>query len=221
MLLNRERATQVMEKHGLDGLVAAFPENIQYLSDYYGPALLMCAQLHGLCGAAARSAGADRPGDAVHHGLPPGAYADLGPQRRRLRHLGDALHHRRAAGLRQQSGGIRRGRASAQPEGAPRSHALSGPGGRADEAAGSAAHPPLRPIPRQARAQRLVRAEAGAAGRRPGRGQARVRRSARAGMVGRFGHGVGVRYRRAQHLPRNPDGEERGGDRPCSPAPAA
>ncbi len=41
MLLNRERATQVMEKHGLDGLVAAFPENIQYLSDYYGPALLM------------------------------------------------------------------------------------------------------------------------------------------------------------------------------------
>ncbi len=41
MLLNRERATQVMEKHGLDGLVAAFPENIYYLTDYYGPALLM------------------------------------------------------------------------------------------------------------------------------------------------------------------------------------
>ena len=41
MLLNRERATQVMEKHGLDGLVAAYPENFYYLTDYYGPALLM------------------------------------------------------------------------------------------------------------------------------------------------------------------------------------
>lgn len=41
MLLNRERATQVMEKHGLDGLVAAFPENIYYLTDYFGPAMLM------------------------------------------------------------------------------------------------------------------------------------------------------------------------------------
>ena len=33
MLLNRERANQVMDRHGLDGLVAAFPENIYYLSD--------------------------------------------------------------------------------------------------------------------------------------------------------------------------------------------
>ena len=41
MLLNRERATQVMEKHGLDGLVAAFPENIYYLSDYWGSMFLM------------------------------------------------------------------------------------------------------------------------------------------------------------------------------------
>lgn len=41
MLLNRERANQVMDRHGLDGLVAAFRENIYYLSDYWGPMFLM------------------------------------------------------------------------------------------------------------------------------------------------------------------------------------
>ena len=41
MLLNRERANQIMDRHGLDGLVAAFPENIYYLSDYWGPMFLM------------------------------------------------------------------------------------------------------------------------------------------------------------------------------------
>jgi Xaa-Pro aminopeptidase len=41
MLLNRDRAIQVMEKHGLDAIVAAFPENIYYLSDYWGPMFLM------------------------------------------------------------------------------------------------------------------------------------------------------------------------------------
>jgi Xaa-Pro aminopeptidase len=41
MLLNRARANQVMDRHGLDGLVAAFPENIYYLSDYWGPMFLM------------------------------------------------------------------------------------------------------------------------------------------------------------------------------------
>lgn len=41
MLLNRERANQIMDLHGLDGLVAAFPENIYYLSDYWGPMFLM------------------------------------------------------------------------------------------------------------------------------------------------------------------------------------
>lgn len=41
MLLNRARANQIMDKHGLDGLVAAFPENIYYLSDYHGPMFLM------------------------------------------------------------------------------------------------------------------------------------------------------------------------------------
>jgi Xaa-Pro aminopeptidase len=41
MLLNRDRANQVMDAHGLDGLVAAFPENIYYLSDYWGPMFLM------------------------------------------------------------------------------------------------------------------------------------------------------------------------------------
>lgn len=41
MLLNRSRAIEVMDKHGLDGLVAAFPENIYYLSDYWGSMFLM------------------------------------------------------------------------------------------------------------------------------------------------------------------------------------
>ena len=41
MLLNRERANQVMDRHGLDGLVAAFRENIYYLSDYWGTMFLM------------------------------------------------------------------------------------------------------------------------------------------------------------------------------------
>jgi Xaa-Pro dipeptidase len=41
MLLNRERANQVMDEHGLDGLVAAFKENIYYLSDYWGAMFLM------------------------------------------------------------------------------------------------------------------------------------------------------------------------------------
>ncbi|QBM75128.1 aminopeptidase P family protein [Sphingomonas sp. AAP5] len=41
MLLNRDRANAVMDRHGLDGLVAAFPENIYYLSDYWGPMFLM------------------------------------------------------------------------------------------------------------------------------------------------------------------------------------
>jgi Xaa-Pro dipeptidase len=41
MLLNRERANRIMDERGLDGLVAAFPENIYYLSDYWGPMFLM------------------------------------------------------------------------------------------------------------------------------------------------------------------------------------
>jgi len=41
VLLNRDRANQIMDAHGLDGLVAAFPENIYYLSDYWGPMFLM------------------------------------------------------------------------------------------------------------------------------------------------------------------------------------
>lgn len=41
MLLNRERANLIMDQHGLDGLVAAFPENIYYLSDYWGSMFLM------------------------------------------------------------------------------------------------------------------------------------------------------------------------------------
>ena len=41
MLLNRPRALDVMQRHNLDGLVAAFPENIYYLSDYWGPMFLM------------------------------------------------------------------------------------------------------------------------------------------------------------------------------------
>lgn len=41
MLLNRERANLIMDRHGLDGLVAAFPENIYYLSDYWGSMFLM------------------------------------------------------------------------------------------------------------------------------------------------------------------------------------
>jgi Xaa-Pro dipeptidase len=41
MLLNRERAISVMEKYALDGLVAAFPENIYYLTDYWGTMFLM------------------------------------------------------------------------------------------------------------------------------------------------------------------------------------
>ncbi len=34
MLLNRERALEVMDKHDLDALVACTPENVYYLSDY-------------------------------------------------------------------------------------------------------------------------------------------------------------------------------------------
>jgi Xaa-Pro aminopeptidase len=41
MLLNRDRAQRVMDKYGLDGLVAALPTNIYYLSDYWGPILQM------------------------------------------------------------------------------------------------------------------------------------------------------------------------------------
>lgn len=41
MLLNRTRANAIMDLHGLDGLVAAFPENIYYLSDYWGSMFLM------------------------------------------------------------------------------------------------------------------------------------------------------------------------------------
>ncbi|HUD95522.1 M24 family metallopeptidase [Sphingobium sp.] len=41
MLLNRARANAIMDLHGLDGLVAAFQENIYYLSDYWGSMFLM------------------------------------------------------------------------------------------------------------------------------------------------------------------------------------
>lgn len=35
MLLNKPRAHAVMEKHGLDGLIATFPQNVYYLSGYW------------------------------------------------------------------------------------------------------------------------------------------------------------------------------------------
>ena len=41
MLLNRVRAEEVMDQHDLDGLVAVFPENIYYLTDYWGTMLQM------------------------------------------------------------------------------------------------------------------------------------------------------------------------------------
>ena len=40
-LLNIERAYQVMDKYGLDGLVAAVPHNIYYLSSHLGPMQMM------------------------------------------------------------------------------------------------------------------------------------------------------------------------------------
>src|SRR4051812_32275188 len=36
MLLNRPRAESVMDRHGLDGLVAAVSHNIRYLTDFEG-----------------------------------------------------------------------------------------------------------------------------------------------------------------------------------------
>jgi Xaa-Pro aminopeptidase len=41
MLLNRARANLIMDKYGLEALVAAEPINIYYLSDYYGSMLQM------------------------------------------------------------------------------------------------------------------------------------------------------------------------------------
>lgn len=41
MLVNRERADAVMDKYGLDGLVAASPKNVYYLSSHRGPSQFM------------------------------------------------------------------------------------------------------------------------------------------------------------------------------------
>jgi Xaa-Pro dipeptidase len=41
MLVNRDRADQVMDKYGLDGLVAALPSNIYYLSSHLGISAMM------------------------------------------------------------------------------------------------------------------------------------------------------------------------------------
>ncbi|WP_162173847.1 M24 family metallopeptidase [Hyphomonas johnsonii] len=40
-LLNTERAYAIMDKYGLDGLVASVPHNIQYLSSHLGPMTMM------------------------------------------------------------------------------------------------------------------------------------------------------------------------------------
>jgi Xaa-Pro aminopeptidase len=41
MLLNKERAYRIMDREGLDGLIAVSPINIYYLSDYWGPLMRM------------------------------------------------------------------------------------------------------------------------------------------------------------------------------------
>jgi Xaa-Pro dipeptidase len=41
MLLNKERAYRIMDREGLDGLIAVSAINIYYLSDYWGPLLRM------------------------------------------------------------------------------------------------------------------------------------------------------------------------------------
>lgn len=41
MLLNRERANAVMDREGLDGLIATSAINVYYLSDYWGPLMKM------------------------------------------------------------------------------------------------------------------------------------------------------------------------------------
>ena len=41
MLLNRPRANQIMDKYGLDGLVACVPHNIYYLTDHWTPLFQM------------------------------------------------------------------------------------------------------------------------------------------------------------------------------------
>ena len=70
MLLNRERANQVMDAHGLDAIVAAFPENIHYLSDYSGPMFLMSRNytLYALLPRdESRPAALIMPGTGVYH----------------------------------------------------------------------------------------------------------------------------------------------------------
>ncbi len=46
MLLNRARATALMERDGLDGLIAVSPINIYYLSNYWGPLMRMRRQFY-------------------------------------------------------------------------------------------------------------------------------------------------------------------------------
>ena len=69
MLLNRDRAIEVMHRRGLDGLVAAFPENIYYLSDYWGT-MLMMARSYTLYAVLPRDP--DRPAALIMPG--PGVY---------------------------------------------------------------------------------------------------------------------------------------------------
>jgi Xaa-Pro aminopeptidase len=46
MLLNKERAYAVMDREGLDGLIAVAPINVRYLSDYFGALMRMNRQFY-------------------------------------------------------------------------------------------------------------------------------------------------------------------------------
>ena len=41
MLLNKDRAYAIMDREGLDGLIATSPINVYYLSDYWGALMRM------------------------------------------------------------------------------------------------------------------------------------------------------------------------------------
>ena len=46
MLLNKARAYEVMDREGLDGLIAVAPINVDYLSDYWGALMRMRRPFH-------------------------------------------------------------------------------------------------------------------------------------------------------------------------------
>ena len=81
MLLNKPRAYDVMDRHGIDGLIATTQVNVYYLSGFWGALMRMRRSFFNYAAFAAGRGRARRAGPDGGGAQPAAGHADVGAER--------------------------------------------------------------------------------------------------------------------------------------------